>query len=189
MSAIKKSKFKKRKQLSKANPLRVVYSRSKDEQEKLIQGIWIMAQSTFWNNQQFKSSETNELKKLVAMHFENKQSVKQNFKDLAERICLAKRFVARRSGRYISKPLDWLNINFRTGLSGTTAWLDAVKIQRATVPHYNEGIATLAEGILKFIESPEVIVFNHYRRKLQEQKQFDLLQIYYNTILNLQYSK
>lgn len=187
MSAIKKTQSKKSRQTTKVIPLRIVYSKSRNEDKPLINGIWVMAYSTFWNNKQFSISEKDQLKKLIAEHFENKKSSKLNFKELVERICLAKRFVARRKGRYISKPIDWLNINYRNGLEGTASWLEAVNEQRKTVPHYNEGITTLATAILKFTESPTASVYYRFRTKLIAKKQFDLLQIFQNTIINLQY--
>lgn len=187
MNAIKKVNRKQSGQTAKVIPLRVVHSKSKNDHENFIQGVWMVAYSSFWNSRQFSLAETKEFKRLIAEHFETNRIPKQNFKDLVQRICLAKRFVARKTGRYISKPVDWLNINYCNGLAGTTAWLDAVNEQRQKVPHYNEGIAMLAAAILKYIESPSASVYYRFRTKLIEQKQFDLLQIFQTTILNLQY--
>ena len=187
MSAIRKTISKKSKKTIKQSPLKVIYSKSTDDTEKLVHGIWMTAYTAFWNNKRFTIPEIQELKKLISEHFENNKNNKRNFKELIERICLAKRFVARRKWRYISKPIDWLNINYHNGLVGTSSWYEEVKEQRKTVPHYNEGITTLANGILKYMESPNMMVFLRYRRMLLEQKQFDLLQIYQITIINLQY--
>lgn len=186
MSAIRKTK-KKTQGKGKVIQLKLMPLQSHDK-ERFINGIWKVAQSALWNNKDFSFAEQEELKQLVAEYFEDNKNIKRSFKDLVERICLAKRFVARRKGRYISKPIDWLNINYRNGLSGTALWLEEVKEQRKSVPHYNEGITTLANGILKFMESPSMIVFHRYRKMLLEKNQFDLLQIYYNTIINLQYA-
>ena len=183
MSAIKKTNSKK----VKVTPLRVVYVNPEYKTHRLLNGLWIVAYSTIWNNRPFTCVETAEFKKLLSEHLKADKNVKQNFKDIVERICLAKRFVSRRKERYIAKPIDWLNINYHNGLAGTAGWLEEVKEQRKTVPHYNEGIATFAHAILHYLESPNMLVFLRYRRMLMEQKQYDLLQIYYNTVLNLQY--
>ena len=187
MSAIKKNKWPKSKQAAKVIPMRIVYSKSRNENEKFIHGMWMTLYSTFWNNRQFSPSETSELKKLIADYFENGKNQKRNFKDLAERICLAKRYVNRKKGRYISKPIDYLNINYRNGLQGTASWLKEVKEQRKSAPHYNEGITTFATALLSYIESPSASVYYKFRTKLIAQKQYDLLQIFQNTILNLQF--
>lgn len=186
MSAIKKTK-KRNQSKGKVIQLRLIPSESNQQKAKLVNGLWKVAQSALWNGRDFSIAEQEELKQLLAEHFEGNKNIKRNFKDLVERICLAKRFVSRRKGRYISKPIDWLNINYRNGLVGTASWLEEVKEQRKSVPHYNEGITTLANGILKYMESPNIMVFLRYRKMLIEQKQFDLLQIFQITIINLQY--
>lgn len=156
--------------------------------EKLINGVWNVAQSALWFNRNFNKKENEVLKELLAEHFYNGKKSQTNFKELVERICLAKRYVARKRGRYISKSQDWLNINYPLGLSGTATWLNQVNEIRTEVPDYNKGINTLAKGLLKFIEEPCEATFHRYRRLLMEQKQFDLLQIFNNTIINIQYS-
>lgn len=186
MSAIQKSKKKTTKN-AKVIQLKLIPNDRNHELERYVNGIWKTAQSALWNHIAFTQNEQEEFKQLLEEHFQNNKHAKRNFKELVERICLAKRYVARKRGRYISKPIDWLNIHYHNGLVGTAIWLEEVKDQRKKVPHYNEGITTVANGILKFIESPNIMVFHRYRKMLIEQNQRDLLQIYYNTVLNLQY--
>jgi len=189
MSAIKKSNAKtKNSSKGKVIQLNVFQQPNQTETKHLINGLWNVAQGALWINRNFTPKEKENLKELIADHFYNAKNNKRNFKELVERICLAKRYVARKRGRYISKPQDWLNIHYPLGLTGTSAWLNKVNEVRADVPEYNQGINTLAKGILKFIESPTAPTFYRYRRLLMEQKQFDLLQIFNNTIINLQYS-
>lgn len=184
MSAIRKTEKKK---AAKVIQLKLIKGGRTPELDKLVHGLWTLAYSALWNNKEFSIYETEELKELLSEHFENNKNSKRNFKDLVERICLAKRFVSRKRGRYISKPIDWLNINYKNGLAGTASWLEEVNEQRKSVPHYNEGITTLANGILKYMGSPSITVFLRYRKMLLEQKQSDLLQIFQITIINLQY--
>jgi len=187
MSAIKKQK----KQVatkSKIIKLKFNELQSNYQLEKLIEGIWKVTQASLWNHKEFSLKEQEVFKKLIAEHFENGKNNKRNFKNLVQRICLAKRYVARKRGRYISKPVDWLNIHYHNGLVGTAKWLEAVNEQRKEVPQYNEGITTLANGILKFMDSPNILVYNRYRKMLTNKNQGDLLQIFNNTIINLQYS-
>jgi hypothetical protein len=183
MNTVRKTKSKE----TKVIQLKVIRGESSREASRLVNASWAVVQSALWNSRHFNPSEVAQLKKLIAEHYENGKSIKVTFKDLIERICLAKRYVARKKGRYISKPVDWLNIHYHKGLAGTAAWLQEVKEQRKTVPEYNLGISTLAKGILKYTESPSMTVFYQYRRMLIEQKQQDLLQIFYNTIINLQF--
>jgi hypothetical protein len=189
MSAIRKVKIQSKKiTKTKVIQLNVFRQPNQIETEQLINGLWNVAQSALWFNRNFSAKEKINLKELIADHFFNGRNNKTNFKELVERICLAKRYVARKRGRYISKPQDWLNSHYPLGLAGTGAWLEKVKEVRADVPDYNQGINTLAKGILKFVEDPSEATFYKYRKLLMEQKQFDLLQIFNNTIINLQYS-
>ena len=128
------------------------------------------------------------MKELIAAYFDNARSPKENFINLTERICLAKRYVCRKRERYIPKPLDWLNIHYPLGLAGTSTWMDRVNEMRKKVPFYNLGIHTLAQGILRQVQSPSQREFLRYKGKLIRQQQFDLLSIYYYSILNLQYN-
>ena len=191
MSAIKKTKARKNatsKQKAKIIQLKLMPLQKDDQLEQYINGIWKVTHAALWNHKDFSLKEQTQFKELIAGHFKNGINQKRNFKDLVERICLAKRYVNRRRGRYIAKPIDWLNCHYHNGLAGTAKWLAEVNEQRKEVPHYNEGIANLANGILKFMESPNIMVYNRYRTMLIENNQGDLLQIFNNTIINLQYS-
>lgn len=183
-SARKQSK-KKSAKIIQLNAFRQPYQA---DTNKLVNSIWNVAQAGLWPNKTFTEKEKTILKDLIADHFCNGKNNKRNFKELLERICLAKRYVARKRGRYISKPQDWLNINYPLGLAGTGAWLERVKEVRADVPDYNKGINTFAKAVLSYIESPGENTFHKCRKQLIDQKQFDLLQVFYTSIINLQYS-
>lgn len=158
------------------------------ETTKLINGLWGAASSSLWFNKTFSEKECEEYKELIGDYFYNGKDAKRNFKELIERICLAKRYVSRKRGRYISKPQDYLNIHYPLGLSGTAAWLQQVNVVRKDVPEYNKGINTLAKALLSFIDNPTISTFHRGRKQLAEQNQFDLIQIYNNTIIHLEYN-
>lgn len=187
MKAIRKTKSKSKKSKGKSIQLDIFRQPDQIETEQLIGGLFNVIQGSLWLNKTFSAKEKENLKELLADHFYNGKTGKRNFKELIERICLVKRYVARKRGRYISKPQDWLNIHYPLGLAGTASWLNKVNEVRSDVPEYNKGITTLANAILKYIENPGHFTFYKYRRLLMEQKQFDLLQIFNNTIINLQY--
>lgn len=184
-TSAKKQSKKKSAKIIQLNAFRQPYQANTN---KLVNCLWNVAQAGLWPNQTFSEKEKSILKDLIADHFYNGKNNKRNFKELLERICLAKRYVARKRGRYISKPQDWLNIHYPLGLSGTGAWLERVNEVRADVPEYNKGIQTFAKAVLAFIESPGENTFHKYRKQLIEQRQFDLLQVFYTSIINLQYS-
>ena len=147
------------------------------------------AQSTLWNKTAFSKKELAHLSELMAEHFDNGQHPRKTFLEIIQRICLAKRYLSREKGRYIAKPVDWLNIFYYNGLSGTAAWLEDVKSQRKTCPEYNKGIKIFAEAVLNLIEKPQSPSLEKYRSLLIKNRQFDLLQAYANILLNLQIQK
>ncbi len=178
---------KNKKQSAKIIPLNIFQQPQQKETAKLINAVWGAVSSSLWFNKTFNKNETDQYKELICEHFLNGKDSKRNFKELVERICLAKRYVARKRGRYISKPQDYLNIHYPLGLTGTAGWLQQVNVVRKDVPEYNKGITTLAKALLSFIENPSVAVFHRGRKNLAEQNQFDLIQVYNNTIIHLQY--
>jgi hypothetical protein len=153
-----------------------------------IENFWLFCHAALWNTQSFSGVEKENFKKLIAEYFKNSENLDETFKELVERVCLAKRYVLRHNGRYISKPIDWLNINYKNGLAGTKNWYLNVEQQRAIVPHYNQGISLLAKAVLKYSEGKNILDTMQYCRELIKQKQIDLLQIYINAIDNLQFS-
>lgn len=189
MSAVRKIQNQNGTKNSRVSHLKVVkgglYPLTK--RENRIEQFWLFCHATLWNNQQFENTQIEEFKELISAHFKKFKDVDQAFKQLTERVCLAKRYVSRKQGRYISKPIDWLNINYKNGLTGTESWYKSVINQRKTVPHYNEGIALLSRAILNYCEKKNIIEIFSFRKELIQQKQFDLMQIYMNTIMHVQF--
>lgn len=189
MTAVRKIQNRNEERNTKVPHLRVIRGGMfpTTKREKRIEQFWLFCHATLWNGQQFDHTQVEEFKKLISEHFKKFKDTDGAFKQLVQRVCLAKRYVARRQGRYISKPIDWLNINYRNGLTGTESWYKSVADQRKTVPHYNEGILTLSRAVLKYCEKRDILDVLNYRREMILQKQFDLLQIYMNTIIHVHY--
>lgn len=176
-----------KKQSAKIIQLNVFQQPQQRKTNALINAVWAAAQASLWFGKSFSVKEEEQLKELIAEHFFNGVDSRKTFKELIERLSLAKRYVARKRGRYISKPQDYLNIHYPLGLAGTATWLEQVKLVRKEVPEYNKGITTLAKAILAFIENPSSTEFYKGKKQLIEQNQFDLLQVYNNVILKIQY--
>lgn len=189
MSAIRKIQTAPATKTKHVSHMRVVKSNlfPTTKREKRIEQFWLLCQAAFWNTQQFTHAEVAEFKILIRDHFKGYKNVDKTFKELAERVCLAKRYVTRRKGRYISKPVDWLNINYKNGLAGTASWYKVVEEQRKTVPHYNEGIALLARAVLHYCEKRNFLDIYNFRKELIKLKQHDLVHIYMNTIMHIHF--
>lgn len=166
--------------------LRVVKSVKTNPTTNIYDHTWVFIQSALWNNKNFSNKEATLFTNLISEHFNRMGDPTKIFEELIERVCLAKRYVNRKRGRYISKPVDWLNINYVNGLAGTSGWYADVEEQRLTVPNYNKGIRILAKAITKYLKEPNSKTITLYRKKLIAENQFDLLQVFNNTIISLQ---
>ena len=166
--------------------LRVIKGGKSNPKNNTIENTWIFIHAALWNNNEFSNKEETQFQNLIADHYNTFKKPTKVFEEIIERVCLAKRYVNRKRGRYLSKPIDWLNINYHKGLTGTEGWYKEVCLQRISVPEYNAGITLLAKAITKYLQEPTIKTIVTYRKKLIAQKQFDLLQIFNNTIINFQ---
>jgi hypothetical protein len=63
-----------------------------------------------------------------------------------------------------------------------------VNVIRKNVPDYNKGITILSKALYAFVENPSEAIYQRGRKQLIEQNQFDLLQLFNNTIIHLQFN-
>ena len=166
--------------------LRVIKGGKSNPKNNTVENTWIFIHAALWNNNEFSYKEETQFQNLIADHYNTFKNPTKVFEEIIERVCLAKRYVNRKRGRYLSKPIDWLNINYHKGLTGTEGWYKEVCLQRISVPEYNLGITLLAKAVTKYLQEPTIKTIVTYRKKLIAQKQFDLLQIFNNTIINFQ---
>jgi hypothetical protein len=166
--------------------LRVIKGGRSNPKNNAAENTWIFIHAALWNNNEFSYKEEIQFQNLISEHYNTLKNPTKVFEEIIERVCLAKRYVNRKRGRYLSKPIDWLNINYHKGLTGTEGWYKEVCLQRISVPEYNAGITLLAKAITKYLQEPTIKTIVSYRKKLIAQKQFDLLQIFNNSIINFQ---
>lgn len=170
--------------------LRVVKGGKSNPKNKILENTWNFIHAALWNDSEFSYKEKIQFQKLLSEHYDDYYSLNWNIENIfghfIQRVCLVKRYVNRKRGRYIAKPIDWLNYNYYAGFAGTHDWFKEVSFQRLTVPNYNYGIKLLAEAIIKYLQEPTIETIVTYRKKLIAEKQFDLLQIFNNAIINFQ---
>lgn len=176
MSAVRKTK-------AAASHLRVIKGGKTNPLNNIVESTWAFIHAALWNHEEFSESEKVQFQNLIADHYNTNKHPEKVFEEIIERVCLAKRYVRRRQGRYISKPIDWLNIHYYNGLTGTEGWYQEVCLQRLTVPNYNNGLKLLAKAIIKYLQEPTVKTIVAVRKRMIAEKQFDLLQIFNNSII------
>ena len=166
--------------------LKVIKGGQRNPKNNIAENTWIFIHSALWCNTEFSKREEKQFLNLIAEYYNTDKKADKVFEELIERVCLAKRYVNRKRGRYLSKPIDWLNIHYHKGLAGTEGWYKEVCLQRITVPKYNKGITLLAKAITKYLQEPSLKTIVQYRKKLIAERQFDLLQIFNNSIISFQ---
>lgn len=171
---------------TKVIPLYPSLKKGNNDGRKLIDSVLYTAYSSLWPAIPFSENDQVEHKQLLIAYFLKGNSARKAA-DLLECICLAKRYVSRRRGRYISKPQDWLNISYPNGLAGTISWLKRVNEVRTDVPDYNIGIKVFAKAVLSFSSKPTKENFAKHKLRLIAHKQFDLLQVFSTVALQIRF--
>jgi hypothetical protein len=155
--------------------------------EHMVANAWLFAQASLWDGQVFTDAEITRFKKLINEFFEEHEFSEDTFVEFCERVILAKRYVARSSFRYIAAPINWLNIHFKYGISGTERWYREVEQQRETAPEYNKGITILSIAVASYTANPTLNVYRSCRSQLIEQKQYDLLPVFNSLVTAFHY--
>ena len=140
-----------------------------------------------WSTRDFTEEQQNTYKRLIAEHFLQSGNADETFKNLVEKVVLAKRYVLEKPYRFIAEPSDWLNIRFFNGLSGAAKWHDALQEQRTHNPAFGESLSVFADAILNYAEERNVLDIVFYRQFFISIKAWDLLQWYMNAVMHYQF--
>lgn len=169
--------------------LRLIKGGKVSKFQRCISATWQIAQSALWPDKVFSESDVKEFRTLIAIYYKGRADKTACLKQIIQRILLAKRYVSRNNGRYVSHPINWLNIHFSYGISGTKAWYKQIEEERKQVPHYNEGINLFANGVWKFLCQPTSENYHTLHEVLAEHEQYDLIEVLHHLIAIRQYGK
>lgn len=157
------------------------------KQVKRTEEFFVFCHSMLWSTRDFSEDEQNTCKRLIADHFLKSTNVDETFKDLVEKVVLAKRYVLEKPYRFIAEPTDWLNIKFYNGLSGANKWHDALQEQREINPEFGVSLNVFANAILHYAEERNLLDIVFYRQLFINLKAWDLLQWYMNAVMHYQF--
>lgn len=156
--------------------------------QKLVNDLWLICHSTFWSDETFSEKEVARFKTLISAHLDGYKNAEEKFTELIERIIMAKDYISRRPWRYIAKPNEWLNINYRYGLAGTAAWYKRLTQERSASPSHKKELQLVAEALLDYSMNQDTDAVRAYTQILCEYGQYDLLRLYVNAILKITHS-
>ncbi len=162
---------------------------AKSEYQRLIVATWQIAQSALWADKTFTEKDKEEFLSLISGYYRGNKNKLACFKQIVQRILLARRYVNGNKYRYIPKPADWLNIHFTYGISGTKSWYERIREERKKVPHYNEGIKLFADGVWEYLSSPTAKNYTSLHEQLFQQDQHDLIVVLHHLVAIRQFGK
>jgi len=154
---------------------------------KLVDQLWIYAHSMLWGAQDFKEDEQTTFKKCISEYFVNSTNVEGTFRELVERIVLAKRYVLEKPYRFIASPREYLNPKFYNGLESTAKWYRALQEQKQRDPNFGETLEIFSEAILNYATNQNILDIVFYRQIFISLEIYDLLQWYMNAIMHYQF--
>ncbi len=169
--------------------LTLIKGGARTEYQRLILTTWQVAQSALWADKVFSDQDKDEFFSLISGYYRGSKNKVACFKQVIQRILLARRYVNRNRNRYIPKPADWLNIHFTYGISGTKGWYERIKEERKKVPHYNEGIKLFADGVWTFVNTPTAANYLNLHGNLFERDQHDLIEVLHHLVAIRQFGK
>ncbi len=169
--------------------LTLIKGGAKTEYQRMILATWQVAHSALWADKVFTQQDKEEFLSLISCYYRGSKNKVACFKQVIQRILLARRYVNRNSRRYIPKPADWLNIHFTYGVSGTKGWFDRIKEERKKVPHYNDGIQLFADGVWTFVNTPTAVNYSNLHQDLFQRDQHDLIEVLHHLVAIRQFGK
>jgi len=143
--------------------------------------------SLFWTARNFNEEEKHEFVNLIGKHFAGSLDIDASFKELVERAVLYKKEYSTKAYSFVPEPKDWFDKGYIYGLSKTLPLYANIQKQREQLVGFKLGLKVLAEGVLKYSETRNVLDITSYRNKLIATGDPDLLQIYLIAVMQIQF--
>lgn len=155
--------------------------------EKLVNAAWAFARCALWPEQDFDMLEDGDTRAYIREYFTASTNRKRAFHALIQRVVLTQKYIRRERERFLPAPSVWFNRRYPFGFAGTLSWLHNVEQQRKEVPGYLAHIEALAHGYYEYAVRPCTRRFNRCRRTLLRHRATSLLQLFYNTVIHINY--
>ena len=155
--------------------------------EKLVNTAWKFSHCALWPEQEIDLVEEEATRDYIREYFTASTDKKRAYTALIQRVVLTQKYIRRDRERFLPQPSVWFNRRYPFGFAGTLAWLQRVEQQRKEVPGYLAHIEALAHGYYDYMVRPSLRRFNRCRDKMLRHRATSLLQLFYNTVIHLNY--
>ena len=155
--------------------------------EKLVNTAWKFSQCALWPEQELSPVEEEAARGYIREYFTASTDRKRAFTALIQRVILTQKYLRRDRERFLPQPSIWFNRRYPFGFAGTLPWLHRVEQQRKEVPGYLAHVEALAHAYYSYMLRPSIQRFNRCREKMLRHGAHSLLQLFYNTVIHLDY--
>ncbi len=159
----------------------------KNETDLLIDAAWHFAYSALWHHEIISPKEITNCKEFIRHFFQLQVNSKKALIIFCERVLLAKEYFVRYPGQ-LSPPSIWLHHQNDEGFTTTLTWYQQMLVRRQQVPDFRNDLQIVTHYYLQYAVKPSAKWVKDCRNQLMRLKANDLLQIFYNSIIHIQYS-
>lgn len=151
---------------------------------KHIQDFWTFCNATLWPDMDFSEEQQNLFRRLIGRYFDNKRCSELVFVELIERVCVLRIYFNRYRDIKIPQPENWLRGSRYCNLKCSQLWHEDFlkKIERGK--ELASTIKEVASAYHRFVQGNNLLVVSALRRELIDNKQPELLQIFYNAVMH-----
>jgi hypothetical protein len=145
---------------------------------------WLVAYTALWNGHHFTGEETEYVKACINGYLQQGTSYTRQYRQLAERVLLARFYLNSHPGKKIPLPAEWFCTQNSEGFAATAKWYKTVQHTRETRPLYKHSLSVFPDDIRDTIRSGDATSFHYWRSCFIQQKANGLLNLYLATIAN-----
>lgn len=164
-------------------------SHSRQDNEKpSVHECWLLSYNAFWLHDRLPIKEVSDAQKNICNYL-GQYPAKDGFIQFCERILLAHKMMKTDISQWVDLPSLWFNPQFQDGFLNSANTYKSVMEKRKVIKGYQKGINVFARNYLKYSQSPSDELLGFVRDKLLILKEYDLLQLWNNTIIHLHIGK
>jgi hypothetical protein len=154
--------------------------------QQLTDTAWHIAYTALWNGTCFSPAEINTAKKQIQTFIQSGSPLAM-YKELTQRVLMARQYILSHEGAYAPLPTYWFCPSNTNGFAGTATWYAALQTARASQPDYKQLLKALPEAVLETIQSNKASDFHYWRSYFAQQNTQGFLNLFLATIANCLY--
>jgi hypothetical protein len=164
------------------------------ELQKMIQSmafsayVWLI--SMLYDDKNYSEHDNNTALQFIEEFFMSKtnnstKNLSEAFNEFIFRVQLTRKYIHAAPGRFVPKPIIWLDPKNEKGFSGTESWHKITKKKQEKIKNYYSHIKLVGELYKKYVQTPTFDMYASGRQRLSKIEDKQYLQLYDKSILKL----